>query len=299
MEEFQAVIVGGGPAGLEAALLMARGRTRALVYDSGSSRQLASPRSHSFFGADGTSPEELRRRGREQLKPYGTIDYREATVREIRELPDGGFVVSAEKQPAVETRFVLLALGMIDVDLDIPGYQTFWGKSVFHCPYCHAWEFRDQPLGVLARQPALLAMGPRLLAWSRDITVFVGPQVKVPPEFTEKAEALGLRLERRRVQSLRGSRETGMLSAVELQGGTRIRCAGLFYRPEQRQCDLVRALGLKLTGDGFVQVDESKQTSIPGIYAAGDLTTDYQQIAEAVAQGHRAAFSIELALKDA
>ena len=245
------------------------------------------------------SPEELRRRGREQLEPYGTIDFREATVTEIRKLPQGGFVVAAEKQPPVQTRFVLLALGMIDVALDIPGYETFWGTSVFHCPHCHAWELRDQPLGVLARHPDLLAMGPRLLSWSRDITVFVGPQVKVPAEFAAKAEALGLRIETRRVQSLRGSRETGMLSAVELQGGTRIRCAGLFYRPEQRQCELVRALGLKLTAGGFVEVDESKQTSIPGIYAAGDLTTDYQQIAEAVVQGHRAAFSIELALKDA
>ena len=301
MNEFQVVVVGGGPAGLQAALLMARGRTRALVYDSGTARHLATPHAHSFLGADGMPPEELRRRGREQLKPYGTIDYRAAKVTGIEKGSKGGFLVSAEGQPKVKTRFVLLALGMVDIHLDIPGYQDFWGKSVLHCPYCHGWEFRDQPLGVLAPTSDMLDMGLKLTSWSSDITVFIGREVEIPPEFAEREAASNVAVEKRPVRRLLGSKESGQLEAVELEDGTRICCAAVFYSPKQRQYQLVEelrsSLGLKLTEDDFVEVDESKQTSVQGIYAAGDLTTDYQHIAEAVALGHRAALSIELTLK--
>ena len=118
MPEYQAVIVGGGPAGLSAALLMGRGRTRALVYDLGTARHLATPEAHSFLTRDGTPPSELRRIGREQLEPYETIEFRHAEVTGIERRPEGGFRVSAEGQPTVDAQFVLLATGIVDIQLD-------------------------------------------------------------------------------------------------------------------------------------------------------------------------------------
>ena len=301
MAAYQVVIVGGGPAGLSAALLMGRGRTRVLVCDWGTARHLAAPEAHSFLTRDGTPTAELRRIGREQLEPYETIEFRHAEVTAIERRPEGGFRVSAEGQPTVDAQFVLLAAGMVDIHLEIPGYMDFWGKSVVHCPYCHGWEFRDQPLGVLAPTPDMLDMGPLLTHWSKDVIVFATPELEIPEEPASRMEAERVVVERRPVRRIVGSSNSGMLEAVELEDGARIPRAALYYRPKQRQCDFVQdlgpGLGMRFTEAGFVEVDEWQGTSVAGIYAAGDLVTARQQIVVAAAQGFTAALAIEQALK--
>jgi thioredoxin reductase len=303
VDQFDAAVIGGGPAGLQAALLMARGGTRAVVYDSGTARHLVSARSHSFLGADGLSPAELRRRGRDQLKPYGTVEFHDALVEGVERRPEGGFLVSAEGRPAITTRFLILATGMQDIPLDLPGYADYWGRTLLHCPYCHGWEFRDARLGVLVFGDDTVDLALMVTWWSRDVILFVSPDYAVPEDLSRRLSACQAGIERRRVLRLLGSAAPGRLEAVELEDGTRVPRTALYYRPKQRQNALVerirRSLGLRLTADGFVAVDEQMQTSVPGMYAAGDLTTAYQQIAEAVRQGHRAALSIERALKSA
>ena len=301
MTEYQVVIVGGGPAGLSAALLMGRGRTRALVCDTGSARHLVAPEAHSFLTRDGTPPAELRRIGREQLEPYETIEFRHAEVTSIEQRPEGGFRVSAEGQPAIDAQFVLLATGIVDIHLEIPGYMDFWGKSLVHCPYCHGWEFRDRPLGVLAPTPDTLDMGPLLTHWSKDVIVFAQAELEIPEELASRMEAKHVAVERRSVRRIVGSSNSGMIEAVELEDGARIPRAALYYRPKQRPSDFVQdlgpGLGTRFTEEGFVEVDEWQRTSVAGLYAAGDLTTARQQIVVAAAHGFTAALAIERALK--
>jgi len=297
MRSHEVVVVGGGPAGLQAALLLARGRTRVVVYDSGTARHLVSPESHSFLGADGMPPVELRRRGRLQLEPYETVDFRDAVVEDIAPRPEGGFHVSVAGQQAVTARFVLLATGVRDIPLDLPGYREFWGKTLLHCPYCHGWEFRDRRLGALVLGERMIDLAKKVTWWSSDVVLFVDPDLPVP----EQLSAGGVTLERRRVRRLLGELETGRLEAVELEDGTTVPRDAIYYRPPQLQSGLVEklrsTLGLGLDADGFVQVDDEQQTSVPGLYAAGDLTTAYQQIVEAARQGHRAASAMEGVLK--
>jgi thioredoxin reductase len=301
MIEYEAVVVGGGPAGLQAALLMARGRSRVLVYDSGAARHLASRESHSFLGADGMPPVELRRRGREQLQPYDTVDFRDGLAEDIAPLSDGGFRVSATGQQAVTARFVLLATGVRDIPFDLPGYEAFWGKTLLHCPYCHGWEFREGKLGVLVTNEGMAELAKKVTWWSRDVVLFVSPELSLSPELAEYFTEQGVTVERRTVRGLLGDAEAGKIEAVELEDGTTIPRDAVYYRPQQQQSSLVErlrtSLGLQLDADGFVQVDDEQQTSVPGLYAAGDLTTAYQQIVEAARQGHRAASAIEAALK--
>ncbi|HXV76214.1 MAG TPA: NAD(P)/FAD-dependent oxidoreductase [Candidatus Polarisedimenticolaceae bacterium] len=302
MGRYECVVIGGGPAGLQAALLMARGGTRAIVYDSGTARHLASAESHSFLAADGMPPAELRRRGREQLKPYGTVGFRDATVERVEPRLEGGFRVSiAGENDAVTTRFVLLATGVRDVPLAIPGFDDFWGTSILHCPYCHGWESRGLELGVLLFDEEMVDLAHKVTWWSRDVIVFVSPDLDLRPESSARLRKLDVAIETRRVRRFVGDAKARRLDAIELWDGTLVPRAAVYYRPKQRQAALVEALGssldLRLDAGGLVQVDDGQQTSVPGLYAAGDLTTAYQQIAEAARQGHRAASSIEHALK--
>ena len=300
MPDYQVVIVGGGPAGLSAAMLMGRGRTRAVLCDAGAARHFATAEAHSFLTRDGTPPPELRRIGREQLAPYQTIEVRDTKVTSIERTSDGRLYVSAEGQPIVNTPYVLLATGMVDIHLDIPGYDEFWGRSILNCPYCHGWEFRDQRMGLLAYKDDMLDMGPFLTHWFPDLVIFLKPGIEIPSDLTRQYADKKITVEKRPIKRILGSADTGMIEAVELENGSRVPRDTLFYRPGQRQCELVQGLtklGLEFTDTSFVKVDEMNQTTVPGIYAAGDLMTAMQQIAVAAKEGVTAAFAIEHSLK--
>jgi thioredoxin reductase len=199
---------------------------------------------------------------------------------------------------------VLVTGGMIDeLPDDIPGYRELWGTGIVQCPYCHAWESRDQPFGYLAPAPMWLDFALFLRGWSSDVTVFTHAAFDMPPEQRERLAAAGARIEERRIARIVGDGDT--LHAVELADGTRVTCGLLFARPPQQQIPLVHALGLALDDHGFVRVDDMQRSSVPGVYAAGDLTTMRQGALVAAAAGAAAAYAmnheltIELALAGA
>ncbi len=279
------VVVGGGPGGLSAALALGRGRKKVLVCDAGTPRNAAAEEVHTFITRDGIPPREFRRVAWEQMRPYD-VELREARVLNV-ERAGAVFRVELEGGDAVEARRMLLATGMVDVMRDLPGYGDLWGKAIFQCPYCHGWELQDRPWGVLATSEPLLDFGVMLSGWTRDLVVFTQGAFEVPADKRALLTGAGIRLEERRIRSLIAAGPA--LEAVELEDGTRVPREILFDRPPQRQVPLVQRLGLALDEEGFVKVTGPGATSVPGIYAAGDLCTRAQAAISSASAGMLAA----------
>lgn len=289
---YDVVIVGGGPAGLSAALMLGRARKNVLVCEAGPPRNAAAEHIHGFVTRDGTPPSEFRRIGREQLRPYSSVEVRDGRVEAI-ERQDGLFAVRMASG-SVLTRRVLLCTGLVDELPPIPGYRDLWGKSLFQCPYCHGWEVRDRAFGYMAPEAQRLEWALLLKGWTKDLIVFTNAAFAVPAEVREKLERGGVHIEERRIIGLRSDGEG--LAAVQFEGGSEVPRDVLFVHPRQRQTALVTSLGLALDEQGFVRIDAQHQTSVPGIHAAGDLTTFLQGAIMAASAGAIAAAMLNHAL---
>jgi thioredoxin reductase len=285
---YDVVIVGGGPAGLSAALNLGRARKRVLLCDAGPRRNAAAEHIHGFVTRDGTPPQDFRRIGRQQLEPYTSVEARDIGVEEIRG-ERGAFTVRLATG-SVEARRILLCTGMVDELPDIDGFRALWGRSIFQCPYCHAWEVQDQRFGFLSPNVEALDFALFLRGWTGDITVLTDDRYAVPPEMRERLTGGGVRVEERRIARLAAKEDR--LELVEFTDGDPLRLDVLFARPPQRQVKVVRSLGLDLDSGGYVRLDERRQTSIPGIYAGGDLITSAQSAVLAAASGVQAAAMI-------
>jgi thioredoxin reductase len=288
---YDVVIVGGGPAGLSAALTLGRARKRVLLCDAGPRRNAAAVHVHNFVTRDGITPAEFRRIGREQLEPYTNVEARDVGVREITG-ERGAFKVrleaDADQNGVVEARRILLCTGMIDEPPAIEGMRELWGTSIFQCPYCHGWEVQDQRFAYLAADAEATAFGVFLRGWTSDVVLLTNGAFAVPPEVRTNLINGGVRLEERPIARLIASGDR--LARIDFAHGDSIERDALFVHPAQRQVDVVRALGLAVDGKGYVKVDEmTRETSVPGIYAAGDLLTQAQSAILSAAAGMRAA----------
>lgn len=289
-------IVGGGPAGLSAALALGRARKRVLLCDAGPRRNAAAERVHNFVTRDGTPPDEFRRLAREQLAHYPNVEVRDVLVESIAGTRGAFDVVLSDGR--VEARRVLLCTGLIDATPAIEGLRELWGHAVFQCPYCHGWEVRDRrwgylALGAEAQHVALFSV--QLRGWTRDVVVFTNGTLELPEDARARLHAAGVRIETAPVARL--ARSGDRLEAVELADGTAVSCDALFAHPPQRQVALIDALGLALDEGGMVRIDPmTRETSIPGVYAAGDLTTRAQAAILGAAAGMEAAARINAEL---
>ena len=293
---YDVVIVGGGPAGLSAALALGRARKRVLLCDGGPRRNAAAAHVHNFVTRDGATPDEFRRAAREQLARYANVVFRDEPVAAV-DGARGAFRV-ALPSGLVAARRVLLCVGMIDEMPPIDGFAALWGRSIFQCPYCHGWEVQDRRWAYLAspKNPAhLVPFSLQARAWTNDVVVFTGGAVDVDADGRRRLAAAGIRVETAVVSRLVA--DDGRLTAIELADGARVARDVLFTHPPQRHVDLVRGLGLALDDDGYVRVEPLKrETSVPGVYAAGDATTRAQGAMFAAAAGTQAGAAINLEL---
>lgn len=296
---FDVVIVGGGPAGLAAALLLGRARKRVLLCDAGARRNAAATHVHGFVTRDGVPPAEFRRVAREQLDAYPSVVVQDLPVEAIAARAAGGFDVTVGGD-AVAARRLVLATGMVDDLPPMPGFRELWGSAIVQCPYCHGWEVRDRRFGYLAPGAENVEWALLLRGWTDDVIVFTGDGFAVPDDVRARLEAAGVGLEERALLGFESTRPDASMPAalthIALADGTRIARDVLFAHPPQRQTALVEGLKLVLDEHGYVRIDERTATSIPGIHAAGDLTTGYQSATLAAAAGFRAAAAVNHAL---
>jgi thioredoxin reductase len=280
------VVIGGGAAGLSAALVLGRSRRRTLVVDDGMPRNAPSPVAHSLFTRDGTAPAELLRIAREQLTPYGSVELRHDRVTSVSR-EEERFAVRLGGGARVIARRLLIAVGVRDVLPEIDGLAGLWGSSVLHCPYCHGWEVRDEPLALYADGPVATEMAPLLLQWSHDLLLCTGGGPGLAEPERVRLSRLGVRIVDAPVERLERD-EVGVRIAFA-DGSVELRRA-LFVRPPQIMAsDVPLELGCELTESGSIRVGLDRQTSVPGVYAAGDAATPVQQIVVAAAAGAEAA----------
>ncbi|QJC53728.1 NAD(P)/FAD-dependent oxidoreductase [Paenibacillus albicereus] len=284
-------IVGGGPAGLAAALVLGRARRSALVVDDARPRNAVTAAAHGFPTRDGVPPGELRRLAREELAAYPGIRLRSGKVASI-EGRAGRFRVRLEGEGGFEARAVLLAAGLKEQLPDIPGLRGLYGSSLFNCPYCDGWELRDASLVAISTGGNLFQQAKQLLAWSRDLLVCTHGRGQLSPQQQQALEARGVRVVRAPIAALEGS--GGKLHAVRFADGSRIARSGGFVTPDAMLgTPLGAMLGCAHDAHGVLLVDGYGRTSVPGVYAAGDTAgMSPSQVVGAAASGNRAAFSI-------
>jgi thioredoxin reductase len=286
-DEYDVVVVGGGAAGLNAALVLVRARRRVAVVDAGDPRNAPAAHMHGFLSRDGTAPGELLAAGRAEVAGYGgeLVEDRVARI-------DGAFAVHLAGGRTLHARRLLVATGLRDELPDVPGLSERWARDVLHCPYCHGYEVRDRPIGVLsglAPAPAL-HLGLLLPEWSADVAFFPHRNELTPDE-REQLVARGVHVVDGLVTGL--AVEDGALRGVELADGRVVPRAALFVGPRfVPRNELLVGLGCDTGDDGWVRTDPTGRTSVPGVWAAGNVVDPRAQVITAAGMGSLAAIAL-------
>ena len=294
-DRWNCIVVGAGAAGLSAALVLGRARQRTLVVDAGGQSNRAAHGIGGLLGHDARPPSELYAAGRDELAAYPTVELRSGEVLRGERL-DAGFVLDLADGSREVAQRVLLATGMDYRYPALAGVEERWGRSVFHCPFCHGWEVRDQPLGVLDRGAAGTHRALLLRLWSDDVTLLADGPAELEVEDAERLRAAGVTVDERRVSALLGPGDA--LTTVAFTDGGERPCGGLLVPVTLHQRSaLAEQLGATFAGPGpvaadAIEVDPTFHTSVPGLSAAGDASAQMPSVPGAIAAGHSAAAMI-------
>jgi thioredoxin reductase len=290
---FDVAIVGGGPAGLSAALMLGRCRRRVLVLDLGQPRNRRSQALHGYLTRDGIAPSALIEIGRRELQPYG-VDLRPVGVT-AAQLVDDHYRISLADGTGEDARYLLIATGVIDDLPAIPGFEECYGRSIFHCPYCDGWERRDRPLAAFGRGAEVAGLALALKTWSADILACTHG-APLERRLRERLARNGIQT---RVEPIaRIEHADGALRRIAFTSGEALEREALFFATAQHpQSSLAITLGCALNRRGTVKTGSLCDTNIPRVYVAGDASRDAQFVVVAASEGMKAAVAINKALQ--
>ncbi|MFF2052574.1 NAD(P)/FAD-dependent oxidoreductase [Leifsonia sp. NPDC058194] len=296
-DEFDVIVIGGGAAGLSAGLMLARSRRSVLVLDAGAPRNAPAAAVHGLFARDGVPPAELLERGRAEVRAYGG-EVREATVTDARR--DGDLFVVLAGGDELRARRLLVATGLVDDLPDLPGVREHWGHDIVHCPYCHGWEVRDTAIGVLALTPRAVHQALLFRQWSDDVILFANDLVVADDDEREQLEARSVRVVDGAVVAVESV--DGRVSGVRLADGTVVPRATIAIGPRALvRLPFLAGLGLAVaehpSGIGeHLPADPTGRTSVPGVWAAGNVTDPIAQVGAAAAGAAFAAAQLNMDL---
>ncbi|MEV7288536.1 NAD(P)/FAD-dependent oxidoreductase [Streptomyces sp. NPDC093252] len=302
---YEVIVIGGGAAGLSAALVLGRARRRTLVVDAGEPRNAPSPHMQGFLTRDGTPPAEFLALGREEVARYEDVtQIRDRAVDVTRDTGTGTFAVTLESGRTVHARRLIVTTGLKDELPPVPGLAERFGEDVLHCPYCHGWEVRDRAFGVLATGPMSVHQALMVTQWSPDVTFFLHTvdESELSDQDLRRLAAAGVKVVPGEVAEILTA--DGRLSGVRLADGTTYGREVLFTAPRAvPRTGLLERLGARLDPTPFGAypvVDPTGQTSVPGVYAAGNAMGFAEQVPHAVSGGYRAAAAVngELLMTD-
>jgi len=284
--EYDVVIVGGSFAGLSAAMQLARARRRILLLDAGKPRNRFAPASHGFLGQDGRSPQEIMETGRKQLMAYPTFEFQQAEATDAVQ-EDGTFSVTLGEGGKVRVKRLVLATGMTDHLPDVPGMQELWGTGVLHCPYCHGYEVAERKFAVFGVGPMSVHQAALVRDWSDDVTLLTSGGDWLTPEHRDMLTLRGVKVDE--TPLLRLIADGRELEAVEFRDGRCVPYGALFTGTRASFASpLAEQLGCEIEQAAFgpvVKTDAMKETTVPGVFAAGDAASPMYNATLASASG--------------
>jgi thioredoxin reductase len=293
---YDVVIVGGGAAGLSAAIVLGRCRRRVILCDLGQPRNQASRAVHCLLGHEGTPPRDLLARGRFELEQYPTVESRAHRVTQITPA-ENQFLAACADGFAMRARKVLLTTGLTDELPRLDGIERLYGRSVHHCPYCDGFEHRDQPLAVYGAGDKGAGLALMMKQWSSDVLLCTDGPAQVSPGMQARLQQHGIPVCSEKIVKLEGT-DDGALQNIHLQGGKTLKCTAIFFTTGcQQSSDLSALLGCARDEKGGIVTDPvTEESSVPGVYVAGDASRDVLLVAVAIAEGAKAGVAINRSL---
>ncbi|WP_028550287.1 NAD(P)/FAD-dependent oxidoreductase [Paenibacillus sp. UNC451MF] len=294
---YDCAIIGGGPAGLNAALVLGRARRSVALFDNNRPRNAVTHASHGFITRDGVTPAEFRRVAYEEVLRYPSVDHLQTEVVTVSKI-DSGFEMIDSSGVVTRARKLILATGVKEIFPEIEGLHPLYGKSLFNCPYCDGWELRDQPLVIVSEHSSVFHTAKMLHNWSKDLIVCTNGQVSLSDEQKKRLLSKGIDVIEKPIAAFIG--KDGQLEHVRFADGTQIPRAGGFVAPKFVQsAPFGERLGCERTELGGIKTDHSGRTSIPGLYSAGDASYFMpSQLIFAAADGSRTAMGVNMDLTE-
>lgn len=281
--QYDVIIIGGSYAGLAAAMALGRALRQVLVIDGGQPCNRQTPYSHNFLTNDGKAPAEIARLARTQVAAYPTVSFVNGMATTAAKI-DTGFLVQLQNGEQFTANKLVLATGIKDLMPPISGFAASWGISVLHCPYCHGYEVRYQPTGILANGDAAFELGMLVSNWTNSLRIFTDGPATLTSSQREKLQAHQILVQEQKI--LRLEQEMGQISHLVFQDETRESLTALYARlPFEQSSAIPVQLGCTFNSEGYIQVDAAQRTAVPGVYACGDNTTRVRTVANAVAMG--------------
>ncbi|HYZ58563.1 MAG TPA: NAD(P)/FAD-dependent oxidoreductase, partial [Nitrososphaeraceae archaeon] len=295
LEQIDVAILGGGPAGLQAALVLSRTRKKIVVFDDPEPpRNAASHGVHNFIGLDGLLPTEIRKIVWKQIDSYNSTDFRKEKIVNVKR-ENGAFIITNDSETSVRAKRIILAVGYHDVYPDIPGFIECWADTIIPCTFCDGYENRDRIWGIVVNSKMELEKLPKMAQnWTSKIKVFISPNMEITPSYQNELSKLGIPIYRGIIKKV--NHTNSKVESILLNSGEKIETETLLWIPSKRPSPLIQKLvqnmGVELDQQGYVKTDKMQQTNIKGLYAAGDVQNPFSGALEAAYTGGMSAVSI-------
>lgn len=295
MEVYDCIIVGGGPAGLNAAIVLGRCRRKVLIFDTEQYRNRFSHGIHNYLTRDDILPQEFLGLCQQELEKYSVQRIRKKVVN-ARKNDENIFTVKDENGTFYQAKKLLVATGLDDTLPSMEGFREFYGKSVFHCPYCDGWEVRDKKIGVYARNKEGWELALALKTWTDTVTLYTDGKNKIKPFQKEYLDANEIDVIAAPILKLQG--QNGQLEKIIFKDGKESDCDALFFvNGYTQQCNIAEAFGCDVNKKGVIVTNRLQQTNIKGLYVAGDASKDMHFVVVAAAEGAKAGVTINKELQ--
>lgn len=295
MEVYDCIIIGGGPAGLNAAVVLGRCRRKVLLFDNNSQRNLRSHGMHNYLTRDDILPVDFLDICNKELEKYN-VQKLNKKITSAKRNDQAIFEVKDEKGIKYHSKTLLVATGLHDNIPDVEGFPEFYGSSIFHCPYCDGWEVRDKKVGIYARDKDGSELALALKGWTDQVVLYTNGKRKIKPAQKELLDANDIPIRTERIERLEG--KDGRLKKIIFQNGTDQDCEAIFFvNGYTQQCDVAEAFGCEVNKKGVVVTNRFQQTNIPGLYVAGDAAKDMHFVVVAAAEGAKAGVIINKELQ--
>lgn len=289
-------IIGGGPAGLNAALVLGRSLKKTVLFDDNQPRNRVTHESHGFLTRDGINPQELKRLAQQELTHYPDVQVDTSRVATVTKEPKS-FRIETEGGGVVHARKVILATGFTETLPDIPRMQEFYGTSLFSCPFCDGYEMRNEPLVIISENEAAGHLAKVVSNWTNNLIIATNGKKHIKPAEQKTLEHHGVLVYEEPIRSLDG--ENGKLRAITFEDGTTIERSGGFVTAEWHQSTSIATdLGCYINERGGVETDPMQRTNIEGVFACGDISMGPAQLIIAAGQGSLAATSVVAAFTE-